>query len=92
MKCRELWIKKPANANWQARADEWNAFLSEFCTNLPYQTLMMMVLLFLSTFSYLKSDSFAKILQRLVVSSSLNVIAAATDATGHWLASLAHNL
>jgi hypothetical protein len=53
---------------------------------------MMMVLLFLSTFSYLKSDSFAKILQRLVVSSSLNVIAAATDATGHWLASLAHNL
>jgi hypothetical protein len=44
-----------------------------------------MVLLFLLTLSYLESDSNSEILQRLVVSSSLNAIA---DATGlrHWLA------
>jgi hypothetical protein len=46
----------------------------------------MMVLLFLLPLFYLESDSKAEILQRLVVSSSLNVIAVATDATGlrHW--------
>jgi hypothetical protein len=43
--------------------------------------LIMMVLLYLLTFSYLESDSKAEILQRLVVNSSLNVIASATDAT-----------
>jgi hypothetical protein len=45
------------------------------------QTLIMMVLLFMLTFSYLESDSKAEILQRLVVNSSLNAIASATDAT-----------
>jgi hypothetical protein len=39
----------------------------------------MMVLLFLLTLSYLESDSKAEILQRLVESSTLNAIAAATD-------------
>jgi hypothetical protein len=39
----------------------------------------MLVLSVLLTFSYLESDSKAKIIQRLLVSSSLNVIA---DATG----------
>jgi hypothetical protein len=45
----------------------------------------MMGLLFLLTLSYLESDSKSEIVQRLVVSSSLNAIA---DATGlrHWLA------
>jgi hypothetical protein len=49
------------------------------------ETFIMMVLLSLLTLSYLESDSKAEILQRLVVSSSLNAIA---DATGlrHWLA------
>jgi hypothetical protein len=37
-----------------------------------------MVLLFLSKLSVLESDSKAEVLQRLVVSSSLNKIAAAT--------------
>jgi hypothetical protein len=52
------------------------------------ETFIMMVLLFPLTLSYLESDFKAEILQRLVVSSSLNAIAAATDATGlrHWLA------
>jgi hypothetical protein len=50
------------------------------------ETFIMMVLLFVLTLSSLESDSKAEILQRLVVSSSLNAIAAATDATGlrHW--------
>jgi hypothetical protein len=50
------------------------------------ETFIMMFLLFLLTLSYLESDSKAEILQRLVVSSSLKAIAAATDATvlRHW--------
>jgi hypothetical protein len=50
------------------------------------KTFITMVLLFLLTLSYLESDFKAEILQSLVVSSSLNEIAAATDATGlrHW--------
>jgi hypothetical protein len=41
-------------------------------------TFVIMVLLFMLTLSYLESDSKAEFLQSLVVSSSLNVITAAT--------------